>query len=252
MPGIRVVTGTHGIEAAIASGASGTLLVERDAAIALIRTVHGNPGIRLERVDRSELRKRSGISSARTAVLLLTDTSPAPATLSGFLATAPEVSVIAALDGVTDVGNVGAIIRSALLLGVDALLLPSRRAARPGPDMLRASAGAASVLPLVSVPGLNRAILDCQEAGYWVIVADAEGSVIRPPDLPARILLILGSEGSGASRLVRERADELVSIPMPGHLRSTHAGIDSLNVSVSAGILFHVLSQRPAASKQNS
>lgn len=247
MPGTRVVTGLHPIEAAIAAGAAGILLVERDAARTLLQKVRGNPRIRVERVDREELRRRSGIADARQAALILAQASAAPPSLREFLQTAPERSALAALDGVTDVGNVGAIIRSALLLGLDGLILPSRRSARPGPDMLRASAGAAAILPLLSVAGLDRAILDCQEAGYWVLVADAQGQPLRPAQIPSRVLLVLGSEDSGASRLVRERADELIAIPMPGSARGAAAGIDSLNVSVSAGILFSALGQRPGA-----
>lgn len=144
-----------------------------------------------------------------------------------------ERVLLVLLDQVTDPRNYGAIIRGAEVLGAHGVVTEARRSAPLSPVVAKASAGATSYLPLVQVTNLNRYIDDLKERNVWVYGAD--GSAERAPwdiDWVRDAALVIGSEGSGLRRLVREKCDELVKIPMRGQ-------IGSLNASVAAGILIH-------------
>ena len=143
------------------------------------------------------------------------------------------------LDSVTDPHNVGAIIRSCDQFGVDLIVLPERRGAKDGEVIGRSSAGANAWVPTAIVPNLVRAVQQLKEAGYWVYGADAGGTKLTECNLSGKIVVIMGSEGTGISRLLTEQCDGILSIPTCGKL-------DSLNVSVAAGVLLYELS------KQNS
>ena len=139
-------------------------------------------------------------------------------------------SVVMILDSVTDPHNVGAIMRSMDQFAGKLLLLPEKRSAKDSEVIQRTSAGAASYVPLSIVPNLVRAVQQLKEAGYWVYAADFGGSDVTKISFPKKIAIVMGSEGSGISRLLKENCDEVVSIP-------TFGKIDSLNVSVAAGVL---------------
>ena len=143
------------------------------------------------------------------------------------------------LDSITDPHNVGAIIRSCDQFGADLVVLPSRRGASTDSEIIgRSSAGASSWVPYMVVPNLIRVIELLKEEGYWIYGADAGGEklndlVVQKND---KVAIVMGSEGSGMSRIVRENCDKILSIPTCGKL-------DSLNVSVAAGILLYRISQ---------
>lgn len=143
-----------------------------------------------------------------------------------------KTSIVVVLDSVTDPHNVGAIIRSCDQFGVDLVVLPERRGSKDGEIVGRSSAGAVSWVPTTVVPNLVRAIQQLKEAGYWVYGADAGGTNIANCNLSGKIVIIMGSEGTGISRLLTEQCDGILSIPTCGKL-------DSLNVSVAAGILLY-------------
>jgi len=143
-----------------------------------------------------------------------------------------KLSVVVVLDSVTDPHNVGAIIRSCDQFGVDLVVLPERRGAKESEVIARSSAGANAWVPVAVVPNLVRAVEALKEAGYWVYGADAGGVTVSETKLAGKIVLIMGSEGSGISRLLEKECDSIVSIPTCGKL-------DSLNVSVAAGILLY-------------
>jgi len=148
--------------------------------------------------------------------------------------------VVLLLDGITDPRNLGAILRSAEASGVGAVVLPGRRAAPLTPVAVKASAGAVAHLTLCKVSSIAGAILRLQEKRYQVLGLDPSGTPIFDVDLARsdRIALVVGREGDGLHRLVRERCDQLVGIPMAGK-------VESLNVSVAAGIvLFECLRRR--------
>ena len=143
------------------------------------------------------------------------------------------------LDHLKDPHNLGAIIRTAYALGAQGLIYPSDRAAGITPTVLKASAGAAEHLKLAQVANINYTIDKLKEAGFWVAGADAEGaSVCYQQDLQGAIALVIGSEGHGLRRLVRQNCDFLVKVPMKNNL-------NSLNASVAAGVLiYEIIRQR--------
>mgnify|MGYP001004901864 FL=1 len=142
------------------------------------------------------------------------------------------------LDGVQDPHNLGSIIRSGEAMGIDGVIIPKRRAAPVTQTVMKSSAGAANYLPVCRVGNLAATIDLLKKAGYWIVGADMEGDTCFTQDLTGPVALVIGGEGPGLSRLVKERCDFLSSVPMRGE-------INSLNASVAAGILvFEVVRQR--------
>ena len=139
------------------------------------------------------------------------------------------------LDSVTDPHNVGAILRSADQFAASLLVLPERRGANDiarNEVIARSSAGASAWVPVAVVQNLSRAAQLLKDAGFWIYGADSEGQSVQNLRFANKSAIVMGSEGSGISRLLREQCDALVSIPTSGK-------IDSLNVSVAAGILLY-------------
>jgi 23S rRNA (guanosine2251-2'-O)-methyltransferase len=142
------------------------------------------------------------------------------------------------LDGVQDPHNLGSIIRSGEAMGADGVIIPKRRAAPVTQTVMKSSAGAANYVPVCRVGNLATTIDTLKKAGYWIVGADMEGDTCFTQDLTGPVALVIGGEGPGLSRLVKERCDFLSSVPMRGQ-------INSLNASVAAGLLmFEVLRQR--------
>lgn len=158
-----------------------------------------------------------------------------------------EDAVVLALEGVTDPHNVGALARTAEAAGAAALILRRRRGADLTPAAVRASAGALLHLPVARVANLSRTLERLRDRGFWVVGLDAQADrsldELGPP--PGPLALVVGSEGEGLSRLVREACDELVAIPLRGR-------VASLNVSVAAGIALFAVRKQQAHSKQES
>ncbi len=146
---------------------------------------------------------------------------------------------VLALDGITDTGNFGAIVRSALLFGADAVILPNDNSARVTPAAIRASAGAIYRQPIFYVNSLNTHIDLLHAAGFTVLGLEGRGGAsLGTIDLPEKVCLVVGSEREGIRKSVRKRCDELVSIPTTGKL-------DSLNASVAAAVgLWEIYRQR--------
>lgn len=138
---------------------------------------------------------------------------------------------LVAVDGVTDPGNLGALLRSAECAGVTGVVLPRHRAVHVTPTVTKAAAGAVEHLPFAVVGGLPTALQDLRAEGVWIVGLDADGptGLWELPAADGPICLVLGAEGSGLSRLVRQRCDEVVSIPLLGSL-------PSLNVSVAGAL----------------
>ncbi|MDR1587349.1 MAG: 23S rRNA (guanosine(2251)-2'-O)-methyltransferase RlmB [Treponema sp.] len=140
--------------------------------------------------------------------------------------------LVVILDEITDPHNYGAILRSCDQFGVDLVISGKHRNAKHAEVISKTSAGAVSWVPQAETANLARAVEDLKKAGFWVYGADMEGEPIYKKDLRGRTALILGGEGTGIPRLLRERCDGMVGIPSEGR-------IDSLNVSVAAGVLFY-------------
>ena len=141
-----------------------------------------------------------------------------------------EPPLIVALDGIEDPGNLGAIIRSAEGAGAHGVLIPKNRAASVTATVMKTSAGAAAHMRIARVPGIRAAIVELKEKGLWIYGLDMGGQTYRGLDFSGGVCLVIGSEGQGMSRIVRETCDFLVSIPMKGR-------IGSLNASAAAAIV---------------
>ncbi len=142
------------------------------------------------------------------------------------------------LDEIEDPHNLGAIIRTANLCGAHGVIIPKRRAVGLTATVVKASAGAIHYTPVAKVTNIAKTIEELKEKGLWFACADMGGEVMYRANLTGPIGLVIGNEGSGVSRLVKEKCDYVVSIPMKGD-------IDSLNASVAAGVLaYEVVRQR--------
>lgn len=147
------------------------------------------------------------------------------------------------LDEIEDPHNLGAIIRTANLCGAHGVIIPKRRAAGLTATVVKASAGAINYTPVAKVTNIAKTIEELKERGMWFACADMDGEVMYNCNLTGSIGLVIGNEGNGVSRLVKEKCDYIVSIPMKGD-------IDSLNASVAAGVLaYEVVRQRVFSSK---
>ncbi|MFM8921310.1 MAG: 23S rRNA (guanosine(2251)-2'-O)-methyltransferase RlmB [Candidatus Nanopelagicaceae bacterium] len=158
--------------------------------------------------------------------------------LQEILQRAGHPGLIVALDGVTDPRNLGAIIRSAAAFGVSGVIIPERRSAAMTAAAWKTSAGAAARMPVAQVTNLNRAIEEVQEQGYFVVGLDGEATELISEMKVATepIMIIVGSEGKGLSRLTSEKCDLVVKIPM----RST---TESLNASVATSIALYAVDE---------
>lgn len=142
------------------------------------------------------------------------------------------------LDNIEDPHNLGAIIRTANLAGAHGVIIPKNRAVGLTATVARTSAGALNFTPVVKVTNISKTIQELKDRGLWFVCADMGGTEMYKLNLKGPIGLVIGNEGDGVSRLVRENCDMIASIPMKGD-------IDSLNASVAAGVLaYEIVRQR--------
>lgn len=149
----------------------------------------------------------------------------------------PENPFIVLLDQVQDPQNLGAIVRSAVAVGADVVVVTKDNSAHVTPGAIKASAGTIFRIPIVMTVNLGRYIDKLKEEGIWIYGADMNGKMFWNADLKRPIGIVFGNEGSGIRPLVKQKCDELISIPMK-------QPIDSLNVSVSAGIILYEILRR--------
>lgn len=149
-----------------------------------------------------------------------------------------EAPFIFLLDNIEDPHNLGAIIRTANLAGAHGVIIPKNRAVGLTATVARTSAGALNYTPVAKVTNLSKTIEELKKEGMWFVCADMGGTSMYQLDLKGPMGLVIGNEGEGVSRLVREKCDFIASIPMKGD-------IDSLNASVAAGVLaYEIVRQR--------
>ena len=149
-----------------------------------------------------------------------------------------EPPFLVLLDNIEDPHNLGAIIRTANLAGAHGVIIPKNRAVGLTATVARTSAGALNYTPVAKVTNLARTIESLKKEGIWFVCADMGGTQMYDLDLKGAIGLVIGNEGDGVSKLVREKCDFIASIPMQGN-------IDSLNASVAAGVLaYEIVRQR--------
>ena len=187
-----------------------------------------------ERLDQmSETKKHQGVIAVAAAYEY--------ATVEDILARAREKEeppFLILLDGIEDPHNLGAIIRTANLAGAHGVIIPKRRAVGLTATVAKASAGALNYTPVARVTNLAAAMKELKEKGLWFVCAAMDGELMYRQNLTGPIGLVIGNEGGGVSRLVRENCDFTASVPMKGD-------IDSLNASVAAGVLaYEIVRQR--------
>jgi 23S rRNA (guanosine2251-2'-O)-methyltransferase len=197
-------------------------------------------GVRVRRVAPDDL-DRSSRNGVHQGVLAETR-DPELYDISDLVAGATGAPLIVVLDGIEDPHNVGAILRTVDAAGGDGVVRQSRHAARLDGAAAKASAGAVSHVKVAEVVNIARSIEDLKEAGIWTVgLAGESPRRYDQIDFTLPTAIVVGAEGTGLRRLVRDRCDWLVSIPMQGH-------VQSLNVSVAAGVvLFEAVRQRSAS-----
>ncbi len=208
---------------------------------AKIRELAAVRGIAVETLRREELDRRAGTAAHQGVLCLCGDF--AYASLEDIAANRHPAfpgSLVLLLDGIEDPRNLGSLIRTAHGFGANGVVIPRDRAAGITPAVIKTSAGAAGHIPVARVVNLIQAIGFLKEKGFWVYGADAGAEAeLGSTRFEGDIGLVMGSEGKGIRPLVRKHCDILVSIPLYGK-------VDSLNVSVAAGILLHEIRRQSA------
>ncbi len=249
MSATELIYGLHAVRALLGRHPERVLnvrLAERreDARVRVIEALANQHGKPVQRVDTQALQKALG-DVAHQGVAA--EVVPLPPWSEDDLLVALETAaqpLILALDGVQDPHNLGACLRTADACGALAVIVPRDRAANLTPVVRKVAAGAAETVPLVTVTNLVRTLKLLQEAGLWVTGADAEGvKYAHEADLTGGTVLVLGAEGSGLRQLTRQTCDHMVRLPQLG-------AVESLNVSVAAGmLLYEAVRQRMARKK---
>lgn len=251
----KVITGFHSIEekvrAIIKSQNSNGVTISYSKPgprVKKILAAAKEAKIKVQEVDNKTLDSMvadldEALQDHRGIVMTLSGESKQTANIVNFddwIKIAPQKSSVLVLDKVTDPHNVGAIIRSCDQFGASLVVLPEHNSANDieGNEVIgRTSAGASAWVPVAIVNNLVRAVEELKEAGFWIYGADAGGQTLGTIDFPEKTCIIMGSEGSGISQLLEKKCDSIVSIPTCGK-------IDSLNVSVAAGVLLYELYRR--------
>ncbi|TCO44132.1 23S rRNA (guanosine2251-2'-O)-methyltransferase [Kribbella antiqua] len=226
-----------GVPVAALHVAEGT---ERDARLREALLIAVEHGISVLEVPRAELdRVTAGGAHQGLAVQIPPYEYAHPDDLLDRAYEAGEVPLVVALDGVTDPRNLGAITRSAAAFGAHGVLVPERRTASMSASAWKTSAGAAARIPVARATNLNRALKSYKDAGLLVVGLDMDGEVELPAFEAATepLVLVVGSEGKGLARLVRENCDLIVSIPMT-------SATESLNAGIATGVTLYEISRR--------
>ena len=251
----KIITGFHSIEEKVRAGKNQSN----------IKIFYSKPGPRVKKIV--EAAEKAGIKVLQTEnakldemvsgldatlqdhrgiVMKIENTSASESNLVNFDSWVKSAGseakrlTVVVLDKVTDPHNVGAILRSCDQFGASLVIIPEHNSANDiaGNEVIgRTSAGASAWVPVAIVNNLVRAVEQLKEAGFWVYGADAGGETLGKIDFPEKTCVIMGSEGTGISQLLEKQCDTIVSIPTCGK-------IDSLNVSVAAGVLLYELYRR--------
>ncbi len=215
----------------------------KDSGLDRIYAVARNKGIVVTYLDKSRL---DSMSVTRNHQGVIADAAPHDyVDVSDILKSAEnkgQPPFIIILDGITDQNNLGSIIRTAECAGVHGIILPKRRSASLTPIVAKVAAGAAEYVPVAKVTNLVRTIQDLKKAGVWVAGTDIDGEIMYDKyDYKSPLAIVIGSEGEGISRLVRESCDVLLKIPMYGEINSLNAAV------ATALIVFQAAGEREKA-----
>jgi 23S rRNA (guanosine2251-2'-O)-methyltransferase len=240
----RVVFGFHAVLARLRADPGSVIEIfvdeaRNDARARDLAAAAERAGVRLLRVPAKRLDGFYGGARHQGVVARIEPQSGA-ASLDELLEQLAEPALLLVLDGVTDPHNLGACLRVANAAGAHAVIAPKDRAAGVSAVVSKVASGAAELTPYYMVTNLARTLEELKERNIWVVGADAAAKdELYQADLPRAIAWVLGAEGAGMRRLTRERCDTLVRIPMRG-------AVESLNVSVAAGIVLYESLRRRA------
>jgi len=229
------ITGLHGIEERLKTGdVEGMLYLCRETKrynhlVEMARRAR----VGVQHIVEREMERIAGVSNRGICLVAQKIPTNEIDSLDVFLQDfTDDTALFIILDGVTDVHNYGAILRSADQFACDLVIMPSKRSVKDTQTVLQTSAGALPHVRTVVVPNMSRAIASLKDSGFWIYGTDMDGEPVDTVDMKGRTAIVLGSEGGGVGRLVKERCDRLITIP-------TRGKIDSLNVSVAAGIIMY-------------
>jgi 23S rRNA (guanosine2251-2'-O)-methyltransferase len=188
-------------------------------------------GVRVEPASRKDLDRMSERGAHQGVVAIVEPFRYAGLEDTLAKAVGKTSSLLIVLDHVEDPGNLGAVVRTAEVVGADAVIIPKDRAAAMTPSALKAAAGAAEHIPIVRAANIVQALERCKQDGYWVAGASEKAETLAwDAALDGRIALVMGGEGSGLARLTERACDMLVRLPVAGH-------VSSLNVSAATAVL---------------
>lgn len=239
------IGGIHSVRAALKFGAAGVEEIwleraRRDRRLQELADLAREAGIRVRQVERTELeRVAAGINHQGALAWVGVPSARTEADLTALLDQLAVPPLLLLLDEVQDPHNLGACLRTAEAVGVQAVIAPKDNAVGLTPVVCKVASGAAETLPYVQVTNLARVMDALKERGIWLTGTAGEArDDLYAADLTGPLGLVMGAEGSGLRRLTRERCDRLVRLPMCGQ-------VESLNVSVAAGVcLYEALRQR--------
>jgi len=216
----------------------------RDAPVRQITTLTDQRGIAVETVSRAELNRALGHSRHQGVAAVVESLEyGSVGDMHESIETATRSQTILVLDGVTDVGNFASLVRSAACFGVDTIVTPRHRSVPLTSAVAKRSSGVIEQVSVVRVTNLANTLDELKEQGFWIYgTAMQADRQIGEVEWPERVAIVLGAEGSGMRRLVRERCDVLVRIPM-------RAGSNSLNVAVSGAIVLAYAWEQRGAEK---
>jgi 23S rRNA (guanosine2251-2'-O)-methyltransferase len=241
----ETVAGRNPVVECLRAGIPATALyvamgIDSDDRVAESVSLAADRGISVLEVTRGELDRITGGALHQGLGLQVPPFNYAhPDDLVEFTRQTRDQPLLVALDGVTDPRNLGAVVRSAAAFGAQGVLLPQRRSASITAVAWRSSAGTAAKVPIAMATNLTRTLKDWADEGFMIVGLDADGDVdVDGLELATGpLVVVVGSEGRGLSRLVKETCDQTVSIPMA-------AGVESLNASVAAGVVLAEIARR--------
>jgi 23S rRNA (guanosine2251-2'-O)-methyltransferase len=239
----QVVYGIHAVQSALQHHPENVLGLQvysqrRDKRLEEILALARKAGIAVENVSKQTLEKQAG-GGRHQGVIARVRISHKTVDLGELLESLTGPALLLVLDGVQDPHNLGACLRTADAVGVDAVIVPKDKSASLTAVARKAACGAAETVSYIEVTNLSRALEQLQQAGIWITGADGEAeSSLYDMDFTGPTAIVLGAEGKGLRRLTREHCDYLAHIPMRGN-------VESLNVSVATAVcLFEALRQR--------
>ncbi|MBQ1395994.1 MAG: 23S rRNA (guanosine(2251)-2'-O)-methyltransferase RlmB [Eubacterium sp.] len=237
-----LIIGRNPVTEALKSGRTIEKLILQDGATgsaSMIYALAKERGIPVERAEKQDLDKLAGNRAHQGAAAIVSPYDYAePEALIRQAEEACEDPILLVLDEIEDPHNLGAIMRTAECAGAGGILIPKRHGCGLTETVAKTSAGAIEYMPVARVTNIARTLEELKEKGYWICACDMDGTPYTKADLTGKIALVIGNEGKGISRLVKEKCDFTISIPMKGH-------INSLNASNAAAIvLYEAVRQR--------